>query len=97
MEGLTVPMWWENQSPSVHVGKFQTKLMIQILFQTQFSQMSNSGFALGKTTKLQYQIHYQNDSITFFKGGPADPSQQEKRASNSIQDPRHVGFLSTLN
>jgi hypothetical protein len=66
MEGLTVPMWWENQSPSVHVGKFQTKLMIQILFQTQFSQMSNSGFALGKTTKLQYhihyQIHYQNDS-----------------------------------
>jgi hypothetical protein len=58
----SVPMWWENQSPSVHVGKFQTKLMIQILFQTQLSQTSNSGFALGKTTKLQYQTHYQNDS-----------------------------------
>jgi hypothetical protein len=25
--------------------------------------------------------------ITFFKRGPADPSQQCKRASNSIQDP----------
>jgi hypothetical protein len=26
--------------------------------------------------------------ITFFKRGPADPSQQCKRASNSIQDPQ---------
>jgi hypothetical protein len=26
-------------------------------------------------------------AITFFKRGPADPSQQCKRASNSIQDP----------
>jgi hypothetical protein len=27
-------------------------------------------------------------NITFFKRGPADPSQQCKRASNSIQDPQ---------
>jgi hypothetical protein len=27
-------------------------------------------------------------TITFFKRGPADPSQQCKRASNSIQDPQ---------
>jgi hypothetical protein len=35
--------------------------------------------------------------ITFSKGGLGDPSLQWKRASNSIQDPGHVGFLTTSN
>jgi hypothetical protein len=35
-------------------------------------------------------------SITFFKCGPADPSQQCKRASNSIQDPPPHWNLTTF-
>jgi hypothetical protein len=35
--------------------------------------------------------------ITFFKGGPTNLSLHWKRAFNNIQDPSHVGFLSTLN
>jgi hypothetical protein len=35
----------------------------------------------------QFHQKKRTGGITFFKRGPADPSQQWKRASNSIQDP----------
>jgi hypothetical protein len=44
-----------------------------------------------------FPILMKSTSITFFTGGPADPSLQWKRASNSIQDPCHVGYFSSLN
>jgi hypothetical protein len=39
--------------------------------------------------KIKSKLHFIHSYITFFKRGAASPSQQCKRASNSIQDPPH--------
>jgi hypothetical protein len=52
----------------------------------EFSQSStNEYFNMLLSCKCKHK--FLHEYITFFKHGPADPSQQCKRASNNIQDP----------
>jgi hypothetical protein len=54
---------------------------------SQNSKLINTGCVLNSLTVTKICIFY-TVLITFFKRGPADPSQQCKRASNSIHDPQ---------